>query len=157
VSRRGVAAAAVLVAGLVPVLLSGCSTDRSGSDAPALGDVASGGVGAEDDSLTCLAEKGYPMPDPESPVQHIKKPDAVDQEQWDEDTRECGVSGSRFSDATSTNEEPDADIERKMGECVREAGIDDYPDSIDDRVDFTVKASPEILEILGECSKKVSE
>jgi len=121
-----IAVAAAVV--LLPGLLAACSAAPS-SDST---DKASGtGKGSGVSMSSCMRDKGYDMPDPDSGsrVQTLSAPDGVDEEQWNADLQTCmggeGGAGDGFKAAKPAGSPEQL---QQIAKCIRDNGFSDYPD-----------------------------
>lgn len=128
--------ALALLAGalLLPALLTACSAEPdhgAASDGPA----APGGTAL----ASCMRDQGYDMEDPSSGQLSLSPPDGVDADQWREALVSCSGSGSAGAgDGQAAQPMPGMDgMARALGECVRDAGYDDYPDEAEEQAAYT--------------------
>ncbi|WP_123654532.1 MULTISPECIES: hypothetical protein [unclassified Curtobacterium] len=117
----------VAAALLLPGLLAACSSGSPTSDETSPG--AKSANAAE-----CMRGKGYDMADPDtSKGVDMQVPEGVDKDQWVQDLGAClgAESGaeSGAGQAGEAKEAPGTEKQmRKMAECIRDNGFEDYPD-----------------------------
>ncbi len=130
---RATMLSAVATVLLVPTLLTACSSSPDGADAPTAND---GQVGLA--LASCMRDHGYDFADPDSgaPAQ-LSVPEGVDPDAYQADLKECLASGPVADSGAKAQQLPGAaERERAYGECIVEAGFDDFPDDSAEWADY---------------------
>lgn len=131
-TRSLLAVAAAMV--LLPGLLASCS-----AAAPDPGPTKSVGTAAKGATLAeCMRGKGYDMPDPSSGgTLQLSAPDGVDEDQYQADLKSCLDDSAGAGDAQAAKPMPGSDEQqRKVAECIRDRGFEDYPDDEDAKIRY---------------------
>lgn len=127
--KKSVIAVAAALA-LLPGALVGCSAG-SGPGAPSSGGSGGPGASAKGAGLaSCLRDKGYDMPDPDSggSTMTFAAPDGVDEEQWGTDLDACLEEAGVGDAAGGAAPIVDREQQRQLARCIRDHGFEDYPD-----------------------------
>jgi len=118
---------------LVPGLLAGCSA--AGSDSPD-GSSSGDSRSASAQMGQCLRDKGYDVDDPDfSKGIAVVPPSGADSEAYNDDFTTCaeGIGGELADFGTDDPAETAAwqKANLKVAQCVRDKGIEDFPDPVD--------------------------
>jgi hypothetical protein len=118
---------------LLPGLLTACSS------APDTSNASDGPTNAGAAALAeCMRDKGYDMEDPSSGGLKLSPPDGVDADQWREAIVDCTGTGDGAGEAAPAKPMPGGeDTARAIGECMREAGYEDFPDDLESQASYT--------------------
>ncbi|WP_144756410.1 hypothetical protein [Curtobacterium pusillum] len=118
---------------LLPGLLAACSS------APDTSNASDGPANAGAAALAeCMRDKGYDMEDPSSGGLKLSPPDGVDADQWREALVGCTGKGSGAGEAAPAQALPGGeDMARAIGECMRKAGYEDFPDDLKSQASYT--------------------
>lgn len=158
-TTRRLSAITTLAAGalLLPALLAGCSAGQSGSDATDGATTATASkVGA------CMRDEGYDFDDADAPDAanqkdlHLQPPQGVDAQQWAQDLIECsGGSSTESTGGAAKVADPVPGASKRIAECVRDAGFDDYPDAEDERPQYHPADQDTFDRTLHDCQDEV--